>query len=268
VEIIYDIFKFFDDHAQLMAAIATFITAIVALYLGSWRDKLRSPKLKICFKEVKRPPYFKVIPFDPYDKHIYEFRDSLICFFKPGFNALVKILNVGKATARRVSVKIEKIEFISKKPDNNSERFYHPSTVKWSGEKGWDSVDIIPGSHYFLDTFYSINETKYEIKKLNKAIYFDAIGDQMMQEIINEINPSEEIYWNVWVDKSYARGIPQCYTIEGDFVLHFILNAENHKPIRFRAFIRWSKASWKMPDMKIEVGKKYINSDKGHGYNG
>ena len=82
-----------------------------------------------------------------------------------------------------------------------------------------------------------------------------------MEEIIKDIQPSQEIYWNVWVDNSYERGLPRKYDIQGDICIYFIVNAENCAPIKFVAMVTWAFVTWNSPDIKIRMGRKFINKD-------
>ena len=83
-----------------------------------------------------------------------------------------------------------------------------------------------------------------------------------MKEIIDkDIQSSQEIYWNVWVDNSYERGLPKKYDIQGDIYIYFIVNAENCAPIKFESIIKWNFDTWNFPDIKVRMGKKFINKD-------
>ena len=68
---------------------------------------------------------------------------------KPGFNARLKVFNKGKSTAKKVQARIEKISYWEN--GQEWERYYNPTSVKWSGEKEYNSVDIVPKSFFFLD---------------------------------------------------------------------------------------------------------------------
>ena len=62
---------------------------------------------------------------------------------------------------------------------------------------------------------------------------------------------SNDKYWNVWIDTSYARGVPPQYVIDGYFELEFIILGENFKHHRFKVFMEWEKKNWNQP--KIEI---------------
>lgn len=179
-------------YAPLLTAFATLFAALVALYLGSWRDILRKPKLKLYFSEKKEKPYFHKLAFGEFPEPI-DFVGQFIYFSKPGFNARVKIYNKGKTTAKNVLARVEKINLKNSKID--SEEVYHPTTVKWSGENQWGSVDIVPKSHFFLDVFWSKNENSDEIIDFNYKKYRQVVDRDMVASILNDsIIPSEEIY--------------------------------------------------------------------------
>jgi len=63
---------------------------------------------------------------------------------------------------------------------------------------------------------------------------------------------SDDVYWAVWVDRSYPRGIPAVYREEGYFELNYLVTAENCKPIRFTACIQWQKSAWNKPEISIK----------------
>jgi hypothetical protein len=248
-------------NAPLLSALGTLFAALVALYLGSWRDILRKPKLRLYFNEKKEYPYFHNLAFDAYPQ-IINFIGQEIYILKPGFNARIKIYNKGKTTAKSVQARVEKIILKDKSSIINSERIYHPTTVKWSGEKEWNPIDIVPKSHFFLDIFWSNNEMPLEITNFNHILYREEINKNILEDIIeNDISPSGEVYWNVWVESPYNRGIPSKYDFEGDISIHFILNGENCGPLRFQALVNWTFSSWNSPNIKIKQGRSFINND-------
>lgn len=258
------IFKILNNYASLISAFGALFAALIALYLGDWKNRLQRPKLQLSFKENKEYPYFHTLSFEPFGTPI-DIHGQITDIYRPGFNARVKIVNNGKTTAKNVEAKIEKIEFFKNNITISPTRFYHPTTIKWSGEKDWEPVDIVPESHFFLDLFWSKNETSSEIYSFNEARikhYGIDLRSELLKEIIDkDIQPSQEIYWNVWVDNSYERGLPRKYDIQGDIYIYFIVNSENCAPIRFEAIVTWSFDIWNSPDIKIRMGKKFINKD-------
>lgn len=253
-----------NKYSTLLSAIAAFFTALVALYLGDWKWRLTKPRLKLCFDEHRSYPYFHKLAFERYDLPI-DFGGRPIYIFRPGFNARVKIINDGKTIARKVQAKVEKIEFYRENTMVRPPRYYHPTTVKWSGEPGWNPVDILPKSYFFMDLFWAKNETFSEIFSFNNAKYRQEIKKEVLEEIITKhINPSGEVYWNVWIDTSFDRGVPKKYDFEGDIVIYFIISGENCDPLRFKAIINWSFKKWNAPTIKIRQDKSFVNiSEKG-----
>jgi len=244
-------------YGGLISAGATFFTALVALYLGSWRSMLRRPRLNLCFDEKGGRPYItKSIAFGKLDLIVLNGQN--IPLYKPGFNSRVKVSNRGKSTAKKVDVKVEKIElFEDGKPKNV--QHYHPTTVKWSGEFDWNPVDIVAKSHFFLDLFYSINETKDAIINFNHEFYQGAIYKASLAKILNTvIIPSGQIYWNVWVKEPSVRGMPGRYVHQGHIAIHFVLNAENCNPLRFRAEIDWTPKNWNNPRISVLHNNKSV----------
>jgi hypothetical protein len=257
--------KFLKEYAESIVAIATLFTALVALYLGDFKARIRKPRLKLYFREKKEQPYFHKLSSGGYRQPI-DLIGQIIYILKPVFTARVKIYNKGKSTALRVQAKIIKIEF--KESDSNSvyEKIYHPTTVKWSGERDWNPVDIVPKSHFFLDLFWSKNETSSEVINFNYKKYREEFDKDILTDIVqNDINPSDEVYWNVWVDTSYDRGIAPKHNFQGEITIYFIVNGENCDPLKFEALINWSFETWNQPEIKIRQyrcfrGRRSINN--------
>jgi len=257
-------FDILNKYASLISAFGALFAAIIALYLGDWKARLERPKLELSFRENKEYPYFQTLAFEPFGISI-DIHGQVTDIYRPGFNARVKIVNTGKTAAKNVEAKIEKIKFYRNKSRIVPTRLYHPTMVKWSGERDWKPVDIVPESHFYLDLFWSKNETSTEIYSFNetriKHYGIDLRNDLLKEIIEDDIQPSQEIYWNVWVDNSYERGLPRKYDIQDDITIYFIVNAENCAPIRFEAIIKWTFETWNFPDIKIRMGKKFINND-------
>lgn len=245
-----------NQYSSLIGAVAALFAALIALYLGDWKSRLRRPKLKLSFKEDKQYPFYQTLAFETFDVSI-DIHGQLIDIVRPGFNARVQIENTGKKTARNVEAKIEKIEFVKNAKEISPTRYYHPTTVKWSGEKDWTPVDIVPNSHYFLDLFWSRNETISEIISFNETrlkSYGISFETEELRKIIeDDVRPTQEIYWNVWVNNSYPRGLPVRYDIQGGICIHFVVNAENCSPLSFKAIVRWTYDTWNSPDIKIKI---------------
>jgi len=258
------ILKILNKYASLISAFGALFAALIALYLGDWKNRLQRPKLQLSFNENKQYPYFHNLSFEPFGTPI-DIHGQITDIYCPGFNARVKIVNNGKTTAKNVEARVEKIEFFKNNVTISPTRFYHPTAIKWSGEKDWEPVDIVPESHFFLDLFWSKNEASSEIYSFNEARikhYGIDLRSKLLKEIIDkDIQPSQEVYWNVWVDNSYERGLPRKYDIQGDIYIYFIVNAENCVPIKFEAIVSWSFDTWNSPDIKIRMGKKFINKD-------
>lgn len=247
----------------IISTIISLFAILVALYLGDWKVRLRRPNLQLYFEESKDVPYYHDLALGEYSLRI-EFRGTEIHLSKPGFNARVKIFNKGKSTAKAVRASIEKICLMSDNSNLTKTIYYHPTTMKWSGESDWSPVDIVPYSHYLLDLFFSINEDPNVILDFNYKNYNGAIDKDLLQDIIREqICPSGEIYWNVWVNNPLQRGIPERYYHQGKIQIHFVVNGENCGPMKCIAEILWTYDLWNSPQIKIIPDKKYINNRLG-----
>ncbi|MFC1819773.1 hypothetical protein ACFLZG_01630 [Thermodesulfobacteriota bacterium] len=126
------------------------LLADIALYLGTWRESLRKPILKVCFDESGKEPYTHKISFGLLKE--INLSGQILRINIPGFNSRVLIYNDGKSTAKNVLSRVEKIELYQNRTLEKT-LYYHPTRIKWSGEpvqvQDWNPVDIPPKSHFF-----------------------------------------------------------------------------------------------------------------------
>ena len=191
------------------------IIALIALYLGDLHKRIFKPKLKPRYDMNFKPPFYQHISFDIYG--IIPYKEFTFELFQPGINTALRIDNKGSITARNVSARIEKI-LIYHDSKQILDQSYHPTTIKWSGELSWNPVDISPKSYFYLDLFYVKNEYFKTIFDHNMKIINNTsleIYDDTLKDIISNLNITEKIYWNVWIDSSYARGLPTEYYHHG-----------------------------------------------------
>ena len=123
------------------------------------------------------------------------------------------------------------------------------SAVKWSGEKEYNKVDIAPhSSYFFLDLVaYSISE-RYDI-----CSYYEGRED-VPWGLLDPKYYSDNVYWAVWVDRSYPRGIHEKFTWEGYVELNYYVMADNCKPTSFTALMLWQRSRWNKPEICIKRG--------------
>lgn len=224
-----------------------YFIGIVALVVG-FKEMIinffRRPRLKIQFNQNDEK-YCRKLLFEP----IYEVSDPLTetkyCFRQPGVNLRVAIWNNGKITARKAQARLLSIKFYDNEKKYIKTIDYHPSTIKWSGEDKFTPVDILPKTHFYLDLFYAVNESKAAILEYHKEL-----NATVLNKLVEPIKFTNDIYWNVWIDRRYHRGVPDKYTLDGYFELSFIVAAENCSPINLKAFIEWDKKKWNQPKVK------------------
>lgn len=220
----------------------------VALIVG-FKDIIISffkrPRLKSLFNQNEEE-YFHNVLLNPIEEINDPISNTDFIIRQPGFNSRVAIWNKGGTTARRVQVRLVDINLYNKEKKFIKRVVYHPTIVKWSGEKEYIPVEIPPNSKFFLDLFYAVNETSDEIFRYHKEL-----GDNTLQRIIGNTDYSNDIYWNVWIDASYPRGVSMKNVIEGHFELRFIIYAENCHPQEFKVFIDWDKKGWNRPTIKL-----------------
>lgn len=224
-----------------------FVALLLAFLFNFFIPFWYRPKLKVVFEKGKNEYEHKIL-FDNIPPPIHDplYGDEYIFLKQPGFNSRVKIINNGKSVAKNVQARLESIKFENEYGESLSEIFYHPTVVKWSGEKEFNKIDIAPfGSYFFLDLVYCINETYAEIINYYKD------KNVISMELIDPPDYSNDVYWAVWVDRSYLRGIPEVYRNEGIFKLNYHVIAENCKQIKFTAKIKWEKSTWNDPEISI-----------------
>jgi hypothetical protein len=203
---------------------AALLIAFALNFVVPWYKK---PRLRVEFEKGK-PEYTRDLLFDEICRFDDPQYDEPFILRQPGFNSRVKIVNRGRSVARNLQARLESIKWFDKSKGIMHEISYHPSAVKWSGEKEYNKIDIAPhGSFFFLDLVYSINETYPEIR--NRYRDWDDVPWSM---IVPE-RCSGDIYWAVWVDRNYSRGIPEKYGLEGDFELNYHLMADNSEPVNY-----------------------------------
>lgn len=132
VNMLGDLFDWLNSNPGLgvwFAGIATFITALVALFGNRWWEFYWRPRLQI--------------RKDPRIEEIELLTDDGVSYFS--IITLLMVENKGRSIAESVVARIEKVV------DINRERteLYHPTVLKWSGEPSWNPVDIYPYTHFF-----------------------------------------------------------------------------------------------------------------------
>lgn len=242
-----------NKYSPLISGLATTAAVLAALYLGVWKEIIEKPILKVYFEKGEKYPYYHKLAFGRYKKSI-EFVDQILFVYRPGINIRFMVFNDGETSAKNVQTKLEKIEFIKDKKVIHT-RHYHPTVIKWSGERSYDPVDIPPKSFFFLDIFRVINETEEETLSFNmiKYKYFRIpISEDILREVIKSRIPlSGQIFWSVWIDLTYERGVPSKYDEQGNFILYFNISADNCHPKKFEVIINWEKENWDKPDIEI-----------------
>jgi hypothetical protein len=232
--------------AALGSILAAFV-ALVALWIAQFKPRFDRPKLKAEFRKADAD-YCREVP-DLLRKTgnrlaVLAIEGREYQMLRPFFNARIKIVNEGRTTARNVQARVEKIE------TSAGARYYHPTTIKWSGEFDWKPIDIVPHSYFFLDLFYSFNETLEAIDSLNCHTY--EFEDGYLTCIIPEvITPSNQIAWNVWVKDPQYRGIPPYFVDEGNINIYINISGENCRPKGLTVQVQWDKYRWNDPAITI-----------------
>jgi len=233
----------------------SFVAAGIALWLGDLKSRWNKPKLVIRFNPSNEP-YFHKLSIGTYAPLI-ERHGRRHEIFRPFFNSRIMVFNDGKSTAKKVLARVEKIEFAKGRsaiPDYVLH--YHPTAIKWSGERFCSPVDIVAQSHFFLDLFWSKSDTIDAIFTFNMDLYkkrnIDILEEELMEILVDDIIPKEEACWNIWANFSFPRGIPVVNRHEGYIGIYIVINGENCNPIRIKANIEWYALKWNNPTISIE----------------
>ncbi|MBM4306303.1 MAG: hypothetical protein FJ123_06145 [Deltaproteobacteria bacterium] len=224
-----------------------FFVGLVALFIGL-KDQilnfLRRPSLDMLFDQHKEGYYHELL-HNPLEEIHDPVTNTRYVIRQPGFNSRIEIWNRGKTTARKAQARLVDLAIYDNKKNLVKRIVYHPSIIKWSGEKEFHPVDIPGESKFFLDLFYAVSETKEDILR-----YHRELGESTLRRVIGDAEYSGDVFWNVWIDTSYPRGVPPKYTIEGHFELNFFVYAENCRPRKFAVSVDWDKQKWNRPDIK------------------
>jgi hypothetical protein len=184
----------------------------VALFVGL-KDIIfnffKRPRIKPLFKQHEEEYCHKIL-FNPLEEIGDPLTGIKYIIRQPGFNSRVAIWNEGKSTAKSVQVRLMDIDIYNKELKFVKRKVYHPSLVKWSGERTYGSIDIPRDSKFYLDLFYSINESNEEVLK-----YHSELGANILNRVVGNTEYSNDIYWNVWIDATYPRGVFQKEIVEG-----------------------------------------------------
>lgn len=252
-----------NKYAPLWAAIAALVASIVAFYLGDWKYRIQAPKLKLYFDNNNKDIFKQKLAFERFMETL-DVDGIKLPIFRPGVSAKIQVFNKGKLPARSVYGRVEKIVFFKDGKEDKTKHYY-PTTLKWSGEDDWHPVDITQNSHFFLDLFWIKNETIDELRSFNLKYYSDIkifVDKNILFDAIKEdVKPIDDVYWNVWINTTYNRGIPRRYLFEGELDIYCTLGSENCRPIKFTVKVNWLKSKWDNPEITIHAKKKIILKD-------
>lgn len=225
----------------------TFLAILVALFgreLVAW---LKRPELKLEF-DINNQSFF-------HDQYFpFKIPNNNTPHYTKGKNCLLKISNPIK---RRFFLKSESAKGVVAKVsyvyENQNKFTYHPTNLNWSGGRGEKPIDIISGSHHFLDF---INIQNYQND------YWINDPENLDEMKISAIKPNEgpsvhqnnRINFRLWVVGDYG-GLPKMFCADENYSIHFVLNGENCGPYKFTASIKWEKSKWDKPDIKIRKEK-------------
>lgn len=225
----------------------TFLAIIVALFGREFVEWLKRPKIELVF-DKNNQSYFHEIDF-------FLFKHGNNEHFAKGINCLLKISNPQK---RRLFLQTQTAKYIEAKItfiyEGNKKFTYHPTNLNWSGTRGkTNKVDIISGSHHFLDFINILNYDNHFW--INDP---ENLGERKKSAITPDQGPAEfrtnRINFRPWTVGDYG-GLPKMFNSDNTYKIHFVIDGENCSPHKYVATIIWEKSNWKNPDIKIEVEK-------------
>jgi len=220
----------------------TFLAILVALFGREFVSLLKRPDLHLYF-DINNKSFFHDINFPLFNHGEYT-------HYSKGANCLLMLSNPKRKrcflqteTARGVEVKVTYVHEGARK------HTYHPTNLNWSGGKGTKIVQIISGSHHFLDflRFYNY-ETALWIDDPDSpnGLKESAITPKQSPTHL----PENKTYFEPWFIGDYA-GIKSRFDTDGEYIIHFVVNGENCGPYLYTAIINWSKSQWNKPEIQI-----------------
>ncbi|MFC1819774.1 hypothetical protein ACFLZG_01635 [Thermodesulfobacteriota bacterium] len=103
------------------------------------------------------------------------------------------------------------------------------------------------------------NKTTQEIVDFNYDFYGGEVEKKYLAKIIKIENvASEEIYWNLWIKDPEVRGVHEKHKHEGDICFYFTIVGDNCDPLKFQAYINWSRKLWYTPNIRIMHNLNYV----------
>ncbi|WP_028314981.1 hypothetical protein [Desulfatibacillum aliphaticivorans] len=255
----FSILSFFKEiDGGKASAIVALIIPFLMIALQSFKKWWRKPVLAINETDLLVAPYGTEIASEPILNNA-DFGGQQYKIYSPVKNFRIMIENRGRSTAKNVIVRLEQIILYDVVGKEEKRIYYHPTQVKWSGELGWNSVDIVQGSHFFLDAFKIISNNRKDIIDCNANFYGKVLPIGFINTIVDNIDHigtvTSIVYWNVWVDNPFIRGIPPMYKHDGIFKIVFVMNSENANSLHFALKVDLDKDDWKNPKIEIEYRK-------------
>ena len=188
------------------------IISAIALFKDDYKNWRYRPKLTAEFEKVR--PLIEDIYFEDTGNLIRHFR--------------LKIVNLGRRASEETEARVEKVVEIG-----NKVTWYHPTSLKWSGEFNWGTVTIPTKSHFFLDLFH--------------------------------INRGQNT-WQLWVERPNSRGLPPYYVTKGDYELHLFITEKTTKPKKCIITVSWVNCPYLRPDVRVKWENKFLKSSEYVGF--
>lgn len=241
-----------------ITAVSTFLLFLTALFYHVILEKLQRPELAPDFK-IEDISYFHDIFFPLFvqeAKHGAKGKNSLIMISNRRRKRFFGLIE--SRMAEDVEVKVTYIY------EGEEKHTYHPTNLNWSGGRENPFVSIPSDSHHFLDFIKFINhEDKLYFQHPISRKWRES--DLKPSEVAGDIRanygfPEQGIYFRPWFIGDWG-GIKDLFSEDDTYRIHFVINAKNCGPFKYRATLKWSKADWDKPQLEIE--KEESEPDKG-----
>jgi hypothetical protein len=228
-----------------VASILTFLAIIVALFGREFVTWLKRPKLSLIFQKDNKSFFHKM------DFPLFEHGGAT--HYSNGINCLFRVDNSIRNTWFIQTEKAEQVETkITYVYHENKKHTYHPTNLNWSGSRGENAINIISGSHHYLDfiRFYNY-ENEFLIDDPENPIERKASAIPPDEPPANVNLPNNKIYFELWVPQDYG-GIKKRFDEDGTYRFHMVLNGKNCGPKKYVVTVKWNKKEWNDPAITFQ----------------
>jgi hypothetical protein len=229
---------------QALTALGTILVAVIALFKESIMSFVQSPQLKVTFDSGSEDCLHHVTV----STRIVNAQTGEVTevFPKDSYNCLLLVENTTGHTAKNAVAKIYYIH----DPSGTRHR-YSPTPLNWSGmQDPRKPIDIYGDTHHFLD-FFTLKDYTDGLLRTDRAgqhVRADRASRAFEAQFPELLCPVIELSWL----PAELGGIKKHFNDDGDYLIEFVITADNCKPHKYQAHIRnWSRSEWASLNMEI-----------------